>query len=63
MDKPLAVFSPDTTVREAIERLRELVKRARLHLAFVTEADGKLLGVFAFRELLFGRRTRPCRRS
>ena len=53
MDKPLAVFSPDTTVAEAIERLRELVKRARLHLAFVTERDGKLLGVFAFRELLF----------
>jgi magnesium transporter len=40
-------------VAQAIERLRELVKRARLHLAFVTESDGKLLGVFAFRELLF----------
>ena len=37
MDKPLAVFAPDTTVQEAIERLRDLVKRARLHLAFVTE--------------------------
>ena len=53
MDKPLAVFAPETTVREATERLRELVKRARLHLAFVTEADGRLLGVFAFRSLLF----------
>ena len=53
MDKPLAVFAPDTTVSEATERLRELVKRARLHLAFVTERDGRLLGVFAFRELLF----------
>ncbi|MEZ5314533.1 MAG: magnesium transporter [Thermoanaerobaculia bacterium] len=53
MDKPLAVFSPETTAREAIERLRDLMKRARLHLAFVTEADGRLLGVFAFRELLF----------
>lgn len=53
MDRPLAVFAPETTVREAIERLRELMRRARLHLAFVTEADGRLLGVFAFRELLF----------
>jgi magnesium transporter len=53
MDKPLAVFAPDTRVAAAIERLRELVKKARLHLAFVTEADGRLLGVFAFRELLF----------
>jgi magnesium transporter len=40
-------------VREAIERLRELQKRARLHLAFVTERNGRLVGVFAFRELLF----------
>jgi magnesium transporter len=53
MDRPLAVFAPTTTVKEAIERLRDLTKKARLHLAFVTEADGKLLGVFAFRELLF----------
>jgi len=53
MDKPLAVFAPTTTVAEAVERLRELAKRARLHLAFVTEGSGKLLGVFAFRELLF----------
>jgi magnesium transporter len=53
MDKPLAVFAPETTVQEAIDRLRELVKRARLHLAFVTDSSGRLLGVFAFRELLF----------
>ena len=53
MDKPLAVFAPETTVRAATERLREMVTRARLHLAFVTEPDGRLLGVFAFRSLLF----------
>ena len=53
MDKPLAVFAPETTVRAATERLRELVTKARLHLAFVTESDGRLLGVFAFRALLF----------
>jgi magnesium transporter len=59
MDRPLAVFAPETTVGEAIERLRVLVKRARLHLAFVTERDGKLLGVFAFRELLFAPKESP----
>jgi magnesium transporter len=53
MDKPLAVFAPETTVAQAVERLRELQKRARLHLAFVTERNGRLVGVFAFRELLF----------
>lgn len=53
MDKPLAVFAPETTVRDATERLRDLVPKARLHLAFVTEPNGRLLGVFAFRSLLF----------
>jgi magnesium transporter len=54
MERPLAVFRPDTTIREATERLRDLVKRARVHYGFVTDDGGKLLGVFAFRELLFG---------
>jgi magnesium transporter len=54
IEKPLAVFRPDTTIREATERLRELVKKARIHFGFVTDDDGILKGVFAFRELLFG---------
>ena len=54
MERPLAVFRPETTIREATEKLRELVAKARVHFGFVTEADGKLVGVFAFRELLFG---------
>jgi magnesium transporter len=53
MDRPLAVFRPETTVREATERLRELVKKAFITYGFVTEADGRLVGVLAFRELLF----------
>jgi magnesium transporter len=53
MERPLAVFRPETTVAEATETLRELVKKAFITYGFVTDADGKLLGVFAFRELLF----------
>lgn len=53
MTRPLAVFRPETTVGEAVERLRELVKRALIVYGFVTDDRGVLQGVFAFRELLF----------
>ncbi len=55
MERPLAVFRPETTVGEAIERLRELTRRAHIVYGFVTDAEGRLRGVFAFRELLFAR--------
>jgi magnesium transporter len=54
MERPLAVFRPESTIAEATAKLRELVAQARVHFGFVTEADGRLVGVFAFRELLFG---------
>lgn len=59
MERPVAVFRPTTTLREATERLREKVKRVRVHYGFVTDDDGKLVGAFAFRELLFGRPEDP----
>jgi magnesium transporter len=55
MERPLAVFRPETTVGEAIERLRELTRRAHIVYGFVTDSGGRLRGVFAFRELLFAR--------
>lgn len=55
MERPLAVYRPDTRVDEAIERLRDLTRRAFIVYGFVTDRDGKLEGVFAFRELLFAR--------
>jgi magnesium transporter len=55
MDRPLAIFRPDTTVGEAVDRLRELTRRAQIVYGFVTDDAGKLVGVFAFRELLFAR--------
>lgn len=55
MERPLAVFRPETTVGEAIERLRDLTRRAHIVYGFVTDAGGRLRGVFAFRELLFAK--------
>lgn len=53
MERPLAIFRPDTTVGEATDRLRELTRRAHIVYGFVTDDQGRLEGVFAFRELLF----------
>ncbi len=57
MEKPRAVFRPETTVGEATERLRELTRRVHVVYGFVTDADGLLRGVFTFRELLFAAST------
>lgn len=56
MDPPIAVFSPRTTIAEAVEQLRELVKRAFITYGFVTEPSGRLVGVIVMRDLLLGRR-------
>ena len=55
MEPPLATFRPGITVGETIEALRDLVKTAFITYGFVTEADGRLVGVITFRELLFAR--------
>jgi magnesium transporter len=55
MERPAGVFRPETTVSEAVERLRELVQRTFITYVFVVDAGGRLIGVLAFRELLFAR--------
>jgi magnesium transporter len=55
MEAPLAVYRPETTAGDAIESLRALVQKAFITYVFVTDADGRLVGVLAFRELLFAR--------
>ena len=55
MEAPLAVYGTGTTVREAIESLRELVQKAFITYIFVTDSGGRLVGVLAFRELLFAK--------
>jgi magnesium transporter len=55
MERPAGVFRPETTVADAVDRLRELVQRSFITYVFVTDARGRLVGVLAFRELLFAR--------
>ena len=55
MERPLAVFRPEARVDDTIEKLRDLTQRAHIVYGFVTDRDGVLEGVFAFRELLFAR--------
>jgi magnesium transporter len=53
MDHPMAILQPDATVREAIARLSDLVRRAFITYAYITEPTGRLIGVLVFRDLLF----------
>jgi magnesium transporter len=57
MENPRAVFRPHDTVAEATDRLREMVQTALITYGFVTDDDGRLMGVFAFRDLLFAEKT------
>jgi magnesium transporter len=59
MDPALAVFSPDQTVAETIQELRTIVRIAFITYGWVTDADGRLLGVLVFRELLFADPDQP----
>jgi magnesium transporter len=59
MDHPIAVFPPNMSVRETIARLGELVRRAFITYGYITEPDGRLIGVLVFRELLFAHPEQP----
>ena len=56
MEAPLAVFSPDMTVGDAIEALRPLVRTAFVTYVYVVDADGRLAGLVTMRDLLFNSR-------
>jgi len=56
MDTPIGVFRPETTIAEAVEKLRDLVRKAFITYLFVTDENNKLLGVVTMRELLLGER-------
>jgi magnesium transporter len=57
MEPPLGVFHPETTIGQAIDDLRTLVKRAFITYLFVTDAGERLVGVVVMRELLLGERS------
>jgi len=53
MDPVWALFSPDKTVRETIEELRQLVKQEFITYGYVIDEEKRLTGVVVMRELLF----------
>jgi magnesium transporter len=53
LEDPPAVFRSGTSVAAAIEVLRDAVKVRMVTYLFVTDARNRLLGVVAFRELLY----------
>lgn len=56
VQRPPAVFRPSTRVADVIAVLREVVRSQLIHYIWVTSEDNRLLGVVAFRELLFADR-------
>jgi magnesium transporter len=56
MEPPLAVFSPEMTVGEAIEALRPVVRTAFVTYVYVVDPEGKLAGLVTMRDLLFNER-------
>ncbi|HTU09518.1 MAG TPA: magnesium transporter [Allosphingosinicella sp.] len=52
MSEALGVFRPDMTVAETVEELRELTRSAMITYCYVTEADGRLVGVVVMRDML-----------
>jgi len=52
MEKPVGQFSPDVTVKQAVEQLRNMVKEAFITYGYVTDAQGKLRGVLVMRDVL-----------
>lgn len=56
MEAPTATFTPDATVEEAVETIRDLVKHAFVTYGFVVDAGGRLVGLVTMRELLLADR-------
>jgi magnesium transporter len=52
MEPPTAVFSAEQSVAEVTRRVRELVKKIFITYCFVTDDNGRLLGVVTMRDLL-----------
>lgn len=57
MEPPVAVFRPSMTVRETIDALRKLTKKAFITYGYVTDESNKLLGVLVMRDLMLAE---PC---
>lgn len=54
MEPVYAVFSPESSVGEAIEQLRAVIRTAFVTYGYVTDGEGRLVGLVTMRDLLFG---------
>ena len=52
MSPAIGVFRPETTVAEAVERLRELTRGAIITYCYVTDLGGRLEGLVVMRDML-----------
>jgi magnesium transporter len=59
MDPALATFRPEQHVGDAIDILKSLVRTAFITYGYVTDPEGRLLGLFTMRDLLFNDRATP----
>ena len=57
LEDPPAVFRSGTSVATAIDVLRETIRQRMVTYLFIIDASNRLLGVTAFRELLYAERT------
>lgn len=57
MELPVGVFSAETSIADAIETLREIVKKAFITYLYVTDADGRLEGLVVMREMVLADRS------
>lgn len=57
MEPATAIFSPDVTVEEAVESIRELVKHTFVTYGFVVDAQRHLVGIVTMRDLLLSDRS------
>jgi magnesium transporter len=56
MEAPTAIYAPDVTVEQAVESIRELVKRRFVTYGWVVDSEGRLCGVITMRDLLLADR-------
>lgn len=52
MEEPVAVFRPDAKARDTIEEVRKLAKKAFITYGYITDEQGRLLGLLVMRDLM-----------
>lgn len=57
MEKPVAIFQPDTSVGDAIKTIRRLARTHMFTYAYVIDGQERLLGVVVMRDLLLAKRS------